>query len=558
MSDATRNGAELFLDALASYGVTHLFGNPGTTELPLMQALTDSDVSYVLGLHEDIAVGAAAGYAMTRRYHGHADSSVLPLGVVNLHLAGGLAHGLGNVYNARFSGSPILVTAGNHSVDFQHEEPILSGDLVEMTQQFTKWSAEVKHVEALPAMVRRAVRTALTPPTGPVFLALPLDVMRAETEAEPERLGEIPTAGRGDERSIERAADALADADEPVVVLGDEAARTSGEATDAAVALAEASGARVHGELLNYEVSFPYDHEQWGGVLPTPEAQARETMDVDTLVFVGCTTNTTVIRHEEPIVDDDATCVHVSDSGWELGKHAPADVAVLGDPAQVMQELAERVSGRVDDAERERRLETVAEYIASHRPDRPDVIDGRLSKTGLAKALGRVAPDALVFNESLTATKSLREQFDFGPTQFLGTKGGGLGFGLPGTVGAAIAEREAGNSRPVVGYVGDGSYLYYPNTLYTAVRHDLDVTVVIPDNRSYRILKENTAAMMGGTPDDYEHVGMDFEPPVDIVANARSHGAEAAFVESPDEVDDELKRAIDGDGPHVVDVRIND
>jgi benzoylformate decarboxylase len=558
MADDTRTGADLFVEALESYGVTHLFGNPGTTELPVMQALVDSDVQYVLGLHEDVAVGAASGYAMARRYHSHADDAALPLGVVNLHLAGGLAHGLGNLYDASVCGAPLLVTAGNHSRDFQQEEPILAGDLVEMTQQFTKWSAEVKDVAALPTMVRRAVRTALTPPTGPVFLALPLDVMREPTDETPDRLGEIPTAGRGDADSIADAAEAIAAAEEPVFVLGDEVARSGREAVAAAVELAEVAGARVHGEILAYEISFPYDHDQWAGVLSTAESSARAAMDTDTLVFVGCSTNTTVTRHEDALVGDDTECVHVTNDAWELGKHAPADVAVLGDPGQVLSDLTDRVEARVSATERERRLERVRAFVEEHRPDRPDTVDGRLSKTGLAKAIARAAPDALVFNEAVTATTPLREQFDFGPEQLLGTKGGGLGFGLPAAVGAAVAEREADSGRTVLGYVGDGSYLYYPHTLYTAARYDLDLTVVVPDNRNYRILKDNTAALMGGDPDDYEHVGMDFEPPVDIVANAESHGADGTLVADPDAIDDALATALDHDGPYVVDALIND
>ena len=190
MSDTERTGGELFVSTLAQYGVTYVFGNPGTTELPVVHALADSDIEYVLGLHEDIAVGMASGYASTRRYHAHgqhrgADGNreVLPLGVANLHLAPGLAHGLGNLYAAAVAGAPVLVTAGNHSRDFRHEEPILSGDLVGMVEGFTKWADEVRSVETLPTMVRRAVRTALTPPTGPVFLALPLDEMLAPTSA---------------------------------------------------------------------------------------------------------------------------------------------------------------------------------------------------------------------------------------------------------------------------------------------------------------------------------------------------------------------------------------
>ncbi|MFC6725582.1 thiamine pyrophosphate-binding protein, partial [Halobium palmae] len=213
-------GADLFTDALEAYGVDYVFGNPGTTELPIMRALGDADLEYVLGLHEDVAVGMAAGYAQTRRYHSHRDDSIRPVGVVNLHVAPGLAHGLGNLYDASVTGAPLVVTAGNHATDFRHEEPILSGDLEAMADQYCKWSAEVLDVAALPTMLRRAFRVALTPPTGPVFLGLPLDVTMAETDAEPERLGPIPTAGSGDEREIDRAADLLADAESPVLVVG--------------------------------------------------------------------------------------------------------------------------------------------------------------------------------------------------------------------------------------------------------------------------------------------------------------------------------------------------
>jgi len=295
-------GADLFVDALDQYGVSRVFGNPGTTELPVMGAIGDSDLDYVLGLHEDVAVGMAAGYAGTRRYHSHHDDSITPVGVVNLHVAPGLAHGLGNLYGASVTGAPLVVTAGNHSTEFRHEEPILSGDLVEMADQFTKWSDEVRDVEALPAMVRRAFRVALTPPTGPVFLALPLDVMMAATDDEPERLGEIPDAGRGDPTQIELAADLLADPDEDVaLIVGDGVARSGVDAVESAVAFAEATGARVHGEILASEIDFPTGHDQWVSYVPPDEDLAATLLGADNLVFAGCSTNTTLTRHDRGV-----------------------------------------------------------------------------------------------------------------------------------------------------------------------------------------------------------------------------------------------------------------
>lgn len=157
----------------------------------------------MLGLREGIAVGIAGDHVSTRRYHAHdgetpvGKSEQFPLGVVDLHRNASFAHGLGNLHAAQVAGAPLLVTAGHHSLDVRHEDPILSADLAEMTQQYTKLSAEMLDTEALATMLRRAVRAALTPPTGPVFLTLPLDVMLAETDPRPERLGAIPDAGRG-------------------------------------------------------------------------------------------------------------------------------------------------------------------------------------------------------------------------------------------------------------------------------------------------------------------------------------------------------------------------
>ncbi|WP_122091315.1 thiamine pyrophosphate-binding protein [Halalkalicoccus subterraneus] len=560
----TSTGAECFVDALEQYGVEYVFGNPGTTELPVLKALADSDLEYILGLHEDIAVGMAGGYASTRRYHAHNDDSVLPVGVANLHLAPGLAHGLGNLYAARIAGAPVVVTAGNHSTDFRHEEPILSGDLVGMAEEFTKWSAEVLDVKALPSMVRRAFRVALTPPTGPVFLGLPLNTMMAETDAEPERLGEIPTAGRGDRTQIQRATQLLVEAEEPTMIIGDHVARMGRNAVESAVKLAEAAGLRVHGEILSSEVNFPTEHDQWLSYVPPDEKLAGNLMDVDTLVFAGCSTNTTLVRHENPLVDRETTCIHLGPDAWELGKHQPADAAVLGDPGEVMTELADHVEERLDEGIRVSRIERVADArksIASilnstGTGDGSD--DPRASKAELVDQLREAAPDAYIVDEGVTSKYALLNRWPLEAEGIISNKGGGLGYGLPAAVGAAIAEDQRETPRNVMGFVGDGSYLYYPHAIHTAARHDVNLSVVVVDNRNYRILKDNTIKLFGGSDADHDYVGMDFEPPVDIPANAESHGAEGRSVETPADIAPTVEDALAEGGPTVIDVLVHD
>jgi benzoylformate decarboxylase len=558
-------GSDLFVDALERYGVQHLFGNPGTTELPVMNALSESDIEYVLALQEDVATGMAAGYASTRRYHADSDADICPVGVANLHITPGLAHGVGNIFGAMYGGAPVVITAGNHELDFRHEEPLLTGDLEKLVEQFCKYSTEVTHIDALPMLIRRAFRVAMTPPTGPVFLALPADVMTEETEKRPERLGPIPDAGRGDPAQIEAATDHLVAAEEPIFVLGDHVARAGEDAVEAAVELAEAAGARVHGEILASEINYPTDHEQWISFMAANEGLASMMMDTDTLALIGCSTNTTLLRHEEPLIDADTTTIQISSDAWEVGKNHPADAAIVGDPGRVMHDLAERVSERLSDTEHTNRLEHVNEIKESLQPMLKDIGEDekpagetRSSKAELVDHMLDVAPDAYIVDEGVTSKFAMLTRFPFDTEQYLANKGGGLGYGLPAAVGAAFAESLQDDPRDVVGYVGDGSYLYYPHSIYSAARHDLDLTIVVSDNRNYRILKNNTVKMLGGDEDEYDFVGMDFDPHVDIPKNAASHGARGHLVETAAEFSDVYETALNSDGTDVIDVLVHD
>jgi benzoylformate decarboxylase len=308
------------------------------------------------------------------------------------------------------------------------------------------------------------------------------------------------------------------------------------------------------------EVSVPPDHRQWVSFLSPDAEMGRAAFDADALVFVGCTTNTPYIPYEEGYVPSDATVVEVNADTAELGKNNPVDVAVAGDPGAVMAELASGVD--VPEAERERRRAAVpdrraeaGEYLAVERTDRPD---GSISKTALADALAEVTEDRYVVNESNTSKFALVSRMQLQPEQFVSNKNGGLGYSLPATVGAAVAMDERGSDRPVVGFIGDGSYLYYPQSLYTAARYDLDLTVVVPDNRNYRILKDGMLDIYGGTDEDYDYVGMDFDPAVDLVANAESHGARGVRVAERDGLATTLRDAVESAAPTVVDVLVHD
>lgn len=554
-----QTGARLFVESLETYGVSHVFGNPGTTELPILNEIADSNLEYVLALHEDIAVGMAGGYATTRTYHSHDDPSVMPLGVANLHIAPGVAHGLGNLLDAFHAGAPILVTAGDHTLAHGTREPNLVGDLVTMTEQFTKWSARIEDVDVLPTMMRRAVRTALTPPTGPVFLGLPMDVARAETAETVEPLGGIPDAGQGDPRQVGLAAEALATADEPVLVVGDEVARSG--AVAAVTRLAEAMGARTHGEFKSSQVAFPMDHDLWAGRLPRDQSRAHGLLSTDTVAFVGVVSNVPTNPLEVDLLGMETTCIQVSPCAWELGKNYRADIAVLGDPARAADAIADRVGEHVDRATVKARVATAESAENGGKSDITRSVPADspyASAAELGAAMHRAAPDVRVVAEAPTSVGAVKSAYAFGPGDYMANRGGGLGYGLPAALGSVVAEGLRENPQDILAFLGDGSYLYYPQTLYTAARYGLDLTVVVADNRNYRILKDNTLRLFGGEDDEYDYVGMDFEPPVDFSTNAASHGATGQLVKAPDDVESEVKEALAEAGPTVLDVLIHD
>jgi benzoylformate decarboxylase len=213
---------------------------------------------------------------------------------------------------------------------------------------------------------------------------------------------------------------------------------------------------------------------------------------------------------------------------------------------------------------REKRIEGVERAKASladtldsiGRGDAED--DPRASKAELVDRLREAVSDAYVVDEGVTAKYPLLLRWPLDARGMISNKGGGLGYGLPAAVGAAVAEGQREEPRDVLGYVGDGSYLYYPHAIHTTARHGIDLAVVIADNRNYRILKDNTVKLFGGTVDDHEYVGMDFDPPVDLVANAQSHGAEARRVETPDGIGPAVTEALASEGPTVLDVLVHD
>src|SRR5271154_5283715 len=333
----TRRARDVLIDILRDEGITHVFGNPGSTEMPLMDALVDApDIAYVLGLQEATAVGMADGWALAS---GRA-------AFVNLHAMGGLGNAMGVLVASKASETPLVVTAGQQDTRHLMTEPWLSGDLVALAEPVTKWAKELRRGEDVGQALRRAFAVCRTPPSGPVFLSLPMDILDQEVShptpraSAPPRLGPSPDAAR--------LAEALAglDPDRVVVLLGDDlpAAVSAG-----LVAFAEAGGYPVWGTQLTSRTAFPSHHPCWAGVLKPDFADMRAHFKASqAIVLVGGRAFIAYAYHDAEPVPEGVAVLHVADNPEAFGREHSADLALLGDIGQTLAAAAQRIAELVD------------------------------------------------------------------------------------------------------------------------------------------------------------------------------------------------------------------
>ena len=544
------NGAGLLLETLLDEGVTHLFGNPGTTELPLMDALVNEErLRFILTLHEGVAISAAEGYGL---------STGRPA-AINLHVAPGLGNAMGLLYNAKRSGAPMLVTAGNQPQSGHFQEIILYDDLARMAEPLVKWSYEVRRVEDLEQAVRRAVKVSMTPPTGPVFLSLPGDVMLSPASGLKEKPTRIHTRFAASAESVEAAAALIAKAEQPCIVSGAGVAHSG--ALDEAACFAEQIGAKAFEENFANVITYPMAHPLYAGKLPILAGPLRERLAEHDLVFL---IGTEVFLFSYPAdvrpLPESCRVVHLDLNAWEMGKNFGLDAALYGDPKTtlpVLREAVARAQTADEAAGAKARAERISGENQSAREAAPppaeesDYAEG-MSLPAFHRALGAGAPEGSVWvDEALTsAGPGFRRAVGRNASQIFGRKGGGIGNGLPMALGAKIATPD----RPVICLSGDGSAMYSNQTLWTAAKYDIGAVFVIANNGAYHILKGRVLALDGKAKEFHRFVGMDLtEPSLDFIKLAESMGVDAARVHSPDELEARLAEAARGDKPYLID-----
>jgi len=548
----TLTGRHAFLRLLLDEGVTHLFGNPGTTELPIMEVVPDyPELKFVLGLHEAVVLGMADGYARASNR----------LTAANVHVAPGLGNAMGALYNARFSGSPVIVTAGQQEQGHGLLEPLLYAPLVPVATPFVKWAVEVTRAQDLPLVLRRAAKVALTPPTGPVFVALPGDVLEQTADIDLGRRTRVDSVTRPSDATLARLAERMLGAANPVIVAGHELAVH--DAFAEAAELAELLGAGVFQQPIPYTAQFPTGHPAYLGALTRNQKAVRDALEpFDLMVCLGADLLRMSVYSPVDPLPAGMPVIHVSERDWELGKNHATEFAIhanvkdtlaallpllrarrAGDSAAAAKQRIAALASRNWSAQRDR-ARLAALEAAEEKP-----IDPRYLMLRIAESLPE---NAVVLDEALTSSASLPAFLPMRDRQsFYGLASGGLGFAVPGAVGVSLALP----GRPVTAIVGDGAAMYGIQALWTAAHLALPITYVITHNRGYRILKERLVSMRKSD----RFVGMDIrDPAIDFCALAQSMGVTARRITEPQDFAPALCEAAASGAPRLLEVMVAD
>jgi benzoylformate decarboxylase len=544
-------GRSAFLALLKDEGITHLFGNPGTTELPIMHALKDHpDLTYVMAMQESLVVAIADGYS---RASGR-------LVACNVHVAPGLGNAMGSLFNAAFTGTPMILTAGQQEQGHGLMEPVLYGPLVQMAEPLVKWAVEVTRLEDLPRIVRRAAKIATTPPTGPVFISLPGDILNAEAGIELGRSTRVDARVRPSDEGVQALAQRILKAQNPVIITGDEIVKS--DALKEAAEFAAAIGAPAYQCSTPYSAQFLSESPCFMGALSRLQKQVREVLSpYDLMIVLGADPLRMSVYSEVDPMPDGMAMVQVGLVDWDLAKNYGAEIAVKADVKETLKALIpalKAAGGAGLEARAKKGIDALAsknwtarrgkliEEISKARAKSP------IDPDWLGLQLVEAMPDhAILVDEGLTSSRqvtALRAHRDrFG---YHALASGGIGWGLPASVGVSLANPD----RPVVCFSGDGSAMYSIQALWTAAHHKLPLTFVIANNGGYRIIKQRLLAFHG----DDHYVGMDFvDPPVDFTGVAKSLGMEAIRVSDPAQLKSTFTSAFSRPGPKLIDVMVN-
>jgi benzoylformate decarboxylase len=551
-----KTGRFAIVEQFLADGITYMFGNPGTVEQGFLDALGEyPDLRYVTALQETIAVAMADGYARATQR---------PT-VVQLHSGVGLGNGVGMLYQAKRGGAPLVVIAGESGVRYDSMDAQMAADLVAIARPVTKWSTRVIDPSSTLRVLRRALKMAATPPAGPVFVALPMDVLDAELQEEVAPTSFPDTRVAPSSEAVERAAAMLAGSSRPIVIMGDGISFSGAQAELTQVA--ELLGAAVWGANSS-EVNIDAEHPLFRGQLGHMfgEHSKAITSEADAVLIVGTYVFPEVFPALDGVFAQGAKVVHVDLDAYEIAKNFPVDLGLVADPKVALGLLAAELERTLDADARaaaDRRTQELAEQKrkeleAAEARDREYDGDTPMHPSVFMAELARQAPaDVVVFDEALTASPELTQHLPPKlPGHYFCTRGGSLGVGFPGALGVKLAMPD----KTVIGFSGDGGAMYTIQAMWTAARHSIGAKFVVCNNRSYQLLKLNVQQYWrerGFADHDFPGSFDLGSPEIRFDELARSMGVPATRVETPDEVGPAIAEALDEPGPYLIDLVVH-
>jgi benzoylformate decarboxylase len=520
---------EAVLELLRGRSMTTMFGNPGSTELPMLTEFPQ-DFRYVLGLQEATVVGLADGYAQ---------ASGRPT-LVNLHTAPGVGNGMGAIFNAQANKSPLVITAGQQYRSLMTLQANLTNrDATRMPHPLVKWSYEPPRAQDVPHALARAIHVSSLPPRGPSFVSIPMDDWAVEVEEDAfahQRARIVTGAALPGPETIQALAERLRTAERPALVAGPEIDASGG--WDEAIVLAELQRLAVYATPApgGGRIGFPENHELFQGILPPAVLPVGEMLAAhDFVLTVGTSVFPYYPNVPGPLLAAGTALVAITSDPDEAAR-APMGEAILADPALTLAALADAAG------ESDRPPPPV-------RPA-PEPAPGSdpISPSTAVRVLAELFPgDGIVVLESPSATLALRNQLRLSaPGSYYFSSGGGLGFGMPAAIGVQLAQP----SRPVVCVIGEGSAQYAIQALWTAAAYDVPVTFLVLRNDEYAILK-----WFGMLEDIVGAPGLDL-PAIDCAAIARGYGVSASVADDAEQLGQALATALASGKPELVEVRV--